>query len=238
MSSNLLNKENSANIFVPRSHSKGSLSVANGVFKDANNLPTNVNRANGGTPKMTECKVNELKDTATNTASKSRRALGDLLNTTNKVSKTGGVVQIGFTPKGDRVSSSFTPLQNVKTKPKCVNNEMPKLAAAVSNEMDTTEPPERFIGNKYDSFDDLFEEGRLTDSFLNKKITFVGNLPNGGHVQADDRIKPMEVDENLSVRQMNKIMKKQAKKMMILTPHELPLLEEPSFTNLLDMLEV
>lgn len=242
MSSNLIDKENSSTVGF------GSKAYAKPFPVKSENSTASANKINSTPCQQTPFKNDHLINTKelTNTAGKTRKALGDLMNTALR--SKAGVTQMGVTPKFDRkLNLNFhtpqlkgTPkLSTAPNKLQTNNVDVPKLASASDADL---EPIEHCNTYKYDSFDDLFEEGRLTDLFLkNKNVTFVSRLPSGCHLaDMEDRIKPLEMDDDQvpSLKQMNKLMKKQAKKMMKLTPHELPVLEEPQLEHILELLEI
>lgn len=144
---------------------------------------------------------------------KQRRALGDVINTTTKATpiknETGKLDAQKSTPNVNKKKEL-----NIKSN---LNfNNLP-------NENDLEEP-ERFIGSKYDTFDDLFESGKLSELFLNKNIKHKPSMPlcqtsytnmNDEFIKIDTqsskdtlkyhkkRIKKLESDENFD---MNVIM--------------------------------
>ncbi len=98
--------------------------------------------------------------------SKQRRALGDVINTTTKA-----------TP----IKSELGKLDAQKSTPNVNKREKLNIKSNLNfnnlpNENDLEEP-ERFIGTKYDTFDDLFESGRLSELFLNKNVKHKPCMP-------------------------------------------------------------
>lgn len=163
----------------------------------------------------------------TNTAGKQRRALGDVLNTATQNRQKVG---LGITPKVDRtlqcdntpsgpskVAKSFSKLKLSEFQ----QQQQQGVACGKSQEDDTELPPaERFIGSKYDNFDDLFSDGRLSGVFLEpESVKFNTNLnQRGSHFYGqdfEDKIK-IDYDEDglfeVELKKVRKSLKKMNKK--------------------------
>ena len=102
-----------------------------------------------------------------------RKALGDVLNTTTKKS-----LAMGATPKMNKILPA-----ELNNTAKCGKNHakeanLSSKAAEISSEQEYG-PVDPFVGSKYDNFGDLFEEGKLSDLFLGKSVSFFPQMPNG-----------------------------------------------------------
>jgi hypothetical protein len=157
-----------------------------------------------------------------------RRALGDLLNTGGKSTAAVAAAaanrqkSTGMTPKLDRAPTL----------------KMPKLCITKEPVVEqlNEEPVERFIGSKYDSFDDLFPDGRLSELFMQKNVRFVANMPTGLNYEVnDEKMRPTsEYVEEIRLPTMRKLLKKARKMDLTLQEFKMPEeLEDP----LLDMLK-
>ncbi|CAF0840463.1 unnamed protein product [Brachionus calyciflorus] len=160
--------------------------------------------------------INNAKELA-NTVGKQRRALGDVLNTAPNRQKTLG---LGITPKINRkINIENTPsdqkkfanlnlndfqnLQNVQ----CVKKE--------SQQDEELPPVENFIGSKYDNFDDIFSDGRLSEILLAQdNVTFGANLNHrsGYFYEQEEKIQIDEDDNDFIEMELKKV-KKSLKKM-------------------------
>jgi hypothetical protein len=147
---------------------------------------------------------------------KQRRALGDVINTTTKATPIKNEA-------GKLDAQKSTPNVNKREK---LNIKSNLNFNNLPHENDLEEP-ERFIGSKYDSFDDLFESGKLSELFLNKNIKHKPSMPicqtsysnmNDEFIKIDTklsketlkynkkRIKKMESDDLMQNFDMNMIM--------------------------------
>jgi len=147
---------------------------------------------------------------------KQRRALGDVINTTTKATpiknESGKMEPQKSTPNVNK-------REKVNIKGNLNFNNLP-----IENDL---EEPERFIGSKYDTFDDLFDSGKLSELFLNKNVKHKPSMPisqtsysnmNDDFIKIDAklsketlkynkrRIKKMESDDMMQDFDMNVIM--------------------------------
>lgn len=165
--------------------------------------------------------INNVKE-LTNTVGKPRRALGDVLNTTSNRHKSTGV---GITPKFDRTQKAdSTPSRDkvVKSFSKLKLNESQMITNEKKETQEEEYPPvERFIGSKYDNFDDLFNDGRLSELFLAPSNTvFNINLNQRkffDQTEIEEKILISDLeDENdlfeIELKKVNKSLKKMEKK--------------------------
>lgn len=164
MTSKAIDKENSTNF----TSLTGTKSLGLGIAKSFVNNQIKGERLSF-TPVLSlekKALINNVKE-LTNTVGKPRRALGDVLNTTSNRHKSIGV---GITPKFDRkLKADCTPSKDkvVKSFSKLKLNESQVTTNEKKEIQEEDYPPvERFIGSKYDNFDDLFNDGRLSELFL------------------------------------------------------------------------
>lgn len=136
--------------------------------------------------------LNKLAMTTTGNTTGKRRALCEV--TLNTANRTG----MGVTPKFERTSVVAARALGDFTKPavsKRLVDATPKIVPAADEDL---EPIERFIGSKFDSFDDIFPDGRLSEMFLGKKVNYVVKLTQGKRsapIDEDDD------DEDINSRQ-------------------------------------
>ena len=97
-----------------------------------------------------------------------RKALGDVINTTTRKS-----LALGVTPKANKIIQNTQSIQNSAIKV-LYNKEDSKIV-----EEQQLPPVESFIGAKFDNFDDLFSEGKLSTIFSKRNLSFYPQLPNG-----------------------------------------------------------
>lgn len=178
MSSSMVDKENSSgHIHAGGSRKFGDSLLGNGNLLKSNHLSTPQHKL----------KSNILLDMKSKTIQKSvtgnekRRALGDLLNT----SKVNRQLAPNFgTPKikTDLTTKYGTPkivsmkkLSNDFEKQSITSSQLKHDQADQENY-----PPVEKCYKQTDNFNDLFEDGKISDIFLNKKVTYVPRLPSGG----------------------------------------------------------
>jgi hypothetical protein len=222
MTSKVLDKENSTT-FGALSNSKG-LGLGNAKsfgFANANQLLKS--EKTHSTPVISlekKALINNAKELV-NTAGR-RRALGDVLNTAPNRQNSMGV---GVTPKVDRTfhieNTPSSKLANSFSKMKL--NELQQQACVGKKEAQEeveVPPAERFIGSKYDNFDDLFNDGRLSELFLMpEKAVFGTNLNHHGYnyngLQVEEKIQIDDEEDGLfelELRKVKKSLKKMSKK--------------------------
>lgn len=147
-----------------------------------------------------------------------RRALGDLLNT----SKANRQLAPSFgTPKikADLSLKYGTP-RNASINKFSNDFEKQTLSSKIKHDQADQEnyPPVEKCIKQSDNFNDLFEDGKLSDIFLNKKVTYVPRLPSGGPKLAkdDDVYHELNVYSdkkwNKEMREVNRTFKKEQKK--------------------------
>lgn len=249
MSSKTIDKENSAGLFISQKGLGLGKSLAcnniNGVgIKNEKLISQNVN-INSKTNSTPVICMDKKSQEITNTASKQRRALGDVLNTTNRQKSIG--LGLGVTPKVSRtLNVDCTPLglqsslrgNSSKNKLSEMQQFDKQPLNGTSLKKDVTEeeelpPVERFIGSKYDSFNDLFDDGKLSELFLSSNSSFYSNLNQRGsshsHDLDNERLNVVPVDEDdvleRELKRMKKSLKKMGKKEMIVC-QELPSLDD------------
>lgn len=222
MSTTLLNnKENSSEIFLSKSSVKLNASI-NGKHDKMNG---DMNRSTGlVTPKVFDRTIINAKNE--NTIGKHRRALGDLMNTAPRQS-----MGVYATPKSDKFLAEKTPCISSKKVELNGKKNQAGIESAMRSlnitEQENDAPVERFIGSKYDNFDDMFPDGRLSEDIMNKRP--LPMLPTR-HKQAlmDENINPYKPISdkawNKSIKQLKTSMNKY-EKMDALTEHELPSLD-------------
>ena len=105
----------------------------------------------------------ENQSDAQNITKTTRKALGDVINTTTKKS-----LAMGITPKTNKIKS----FQNSAIKV-LYNKEDTK-----TRDEQLLPPVEAFIGTKFDNFDDLFSEGKLSNMLHSRNVSFNPQLPN------------------------------------------------------------
>jgi len=222
MSSTLLNnKENSSEIFLNKSSVK--LNASNTGKHDKVN--GDMNRSMGlATPKVFDRTLINSKNE--NTIGKHRRALGDLMNTAPRQSS--GVYA---TPKCEKFLAEKTPCFSSKKGDLNGKKNHAGIESAMRSlnitEQENEAPVERFIGSKYDNFDDMFPDGRLSEDIMNKRP--LPMLPTR-HKQAlmDENINPYKPISdkawNKNVKHLKASMNKY-EKMNTLTERELPSLD-------------
>lgn len=108
----------------------------------------------------------------------------------------------------------------------------------------------RFIGSKFDSFDDIFPDGRLSEMFLGKKVNYVVKLTQGKRSATideddDDDINSRQrkfaatIHEYPESSQMKSAMKKMEEQetLVELELPPTPLIDEEPGDSLLDLLD-
>ena len=177
MSTNI-DKENPSSIYASIGPSKGHLKITslknekninpqmNSDFNVLNNFKSNIL----STPKVLQINNPNLTKTG-------RKALGDVLNTTTRKS-----LALGVTPKLGKDLNVNTPSSQSHVS-KIQKNQVrePSVNAKTENyaEVDFNAPIDPCSGSKYDSFADLFEDGKLSDLFLGKNVSFIPQMPTG-----------------------------------------------------------
>lgn len=157
----LMDKENSGGMFLLNQKMSMSSSNSSSNGRSFGELAKNrdIKSSHLTTPKLNCEKIANQKHHSL-VQSKQRKALGDVFNTTanNK--------QIFATPIDQK--SQSTPGKSFKLKLNLKND-----LTGVENE-----PVERC--HVYaDQFDDLFENGKISDLFLNKNVNFIPSMPTG-----------------------------------------------------------
>lgn len=233
MSSSLVDKENTNGLF--HSHTSGTR-------KFGDQVGSNLKKTSQySTPQHKLKTTHKLKENIGSIKTEKRRALGDLLNTTSNRQSLG----LSATPKGNSQCPKLgTPL---KKSIKKLTNDFEKQSSIAKNELIEQEnyPPVEKCIPQTDSFNDLFEDGKLSDIFLNKKMKYIPRLPscNGRIDESGERISfdfNVYNDRKLEkeLKQMNKSIRNQCKKenadcLGIL--QELPSLELPQILEDLDL---
>lgn len=143
-----------------------------------------------------------------------RRALGDVLNTTKNRQSTQTV---GSTPKLAK-SSQKTPFIYCDPKPDEKPQQLSTEPTVVPGLPEMSE--DEYLNEKHhhnvDTLNDLFDEGKLSDMFLNKNVKFRPCLPAGDVLNDDDIKKPSKV----SAKQVRKHFNRMDKSMQRLIEQE------------------
>ncbi|RNA02487.1 hypothetical protein BpHYR1_029646 [Brachionus plicatilis] len=148
-----------------------------------------------------------------NTVGKPRRALGDVLNTTsNRTKPKGGrTLDVNSTPSGTKITKSFSKLK--------LNETQQSTCAKTEAHEEEYPPVERFIGSKFDNFDDLFNDGRLSEFFLApSNAVFTTNLNQRGHCYEADMEEKISIDDGehdlfeMELKRVKKSLKNMEKK--------------------------
>lgn len=158
--------------------------------------------------------INNAKELV-NTAGKPRRALGDVLNTTSNRHKSSiGITptkKVENTPSGAKVTKFFSKLK--------INEAQQTQCAKKDAQEEDFPPVERFVGSKFDNFDDLFSDGRLSELILAPSNTnFTTSLNRRGFSYDSDieeKIMIDDEDENdlfeMELKKVRKSLKKMEK---------------------------
>lgn len=214
MSTSIIDKENASELqFHPTGRKFGdSLGGAN-FTKSQLSTPQHKLKSNIFDHKSKT--IHKLKDPATN--EKQRRVLGDLLNSTNnKPVHRQSLVFNCATPKSNLSSKFGTPISKCM---KQLTNDFARqsLSNVKSDQTEQQEnyPPVEKCIQQVDTFSDLFEDGKISDIFLGKNVTYVPRLPSG-KVDCSDEFHGFEIYSDKKwdkeLKEMNKSMKNQTKK--------------------------
>lgn len=221
MSTNIIDKENSAGLFHAHTTNprKFGDSIGGSNFTKTSLLSTPQHKLKSSFNLDLKSKsIHKLKD---GNATEKRRALGDLLNTTKSTNRQSLVFN-SATPKSNSISSKLSTPINKCMKQLTNDFERQSIGSAMKSdreiEQENYDPVEKCIP-QIDTFDNLFEDGKLSELFLNKNITCVPRLPT-----TSGRIGEEDVDEfhgfniytdkswDKEIKQMNKSIKAQQKK--------------------------
>jgi hypothetical protein len=144
----------------------------------------------------------------TNTEGK-RRALGDLMNTHQALA----------TPKASLNSKFGTPMRSHCMKKLATDFENQSIGSCkIKSETPSAEtlseyPPAEQCIQQVDTFNDLFEDGKLSDLFTKRKVTYVPRLPVASPKYADNNMMHVfDTNAKKVVKEMNKLIKKETKK--------------------------
>lgn len=216
MSTSLLDKENSSGIF--HTHASGPRKFGDSLGGSGTNkvysTPQQKLKADlnlGHQPKS----IHKLKENAN---TEKRRALGDLLNTT-KSSNRQSLVFNCATPKSNLGNSYGTPINKCMKK---LTNDFERQSISSNKKSEREAEPENYppvekCFPQVDTFQDLFEDGKLSDLFLNKNVTYVPRLPSSsGRIGEEvEEFHDFDIYTDKSfdkeVKQMNKSIKNQQK---------------------------
>ena len=170
MNVNLIDKENTSGLFaVPARNGLGNVKKFDNFQKpvDMNTQSFSKGALKGllNTPKSTEnCNqsIQSIKD-----SSKQRRALGDVLNTASRP-LSNSITLTPKTQKCELLRKSFKP------------QEIPILGQ-LSVDLEEEYPPieQHHPLQQIDTFNDLFEGGKLSDLMMNKNVQSTTQLPSG-----------------------------------------------------------
>lgn len=245
MSSSMVDKENSnGHIHVGGSRKFGDPLHGNGSLFKANHLSTPQHKLKSNI--FNEMKSKTIQKSVN--GNEKRRALGDLLNT----SKANRQLAPSFgTPKiKTDLSLKYGTPKN--TSMKKLSNDFEKQTLSSTHikydqaDQENYPPVEKCI-KQIDTFNDLFEDGKLSDIFLNKKVTYVPRLPSGGPKlpKNDDVFHEITIYSdkkwNKKMREDNRTFKKEQKKenLNFLEFQELPELPElEDANNIVDDFEI
>lgn len=149
-----------------------------------------------------------------------RRALGDVINTTKNHSKSTNLV--GLTPNSSKLNdiSKTKCLQKYDSIKKPVN-ETPLKKMLLNEQVNANEDDYPEIENFYpapmDTFNDLFEDGKLSSLFLKPSVPLIPFMPSSNidRLMNDDKFHQLDQvadhEWNKYVKNMDKTLKKKMK---------------------------
>jgi hypothetical protein len=180
-----LDKENPSATFGGGKMLKATTQVAELAILNSHTKPNVLS-----TPKVSFDKQQSIQ-TINKTA---RKALGDVINTATRKS-----LVMGVTPKVNKIIHNCTPSVQKKS-----NNKEQK---SVNNELELP-PIDPFIGDKFDNFDDLFSEGKMSTMLFNRNISYCPQLPNDAKLSSNliDELN-VNVNDKKRTSQMKKLNK-------------------------------
>jgi hypothetical protein len=236
MSTSIVDKENSTGLY--HAHTNSSRKFGDSLGG------ANFNKAGFATPQHklhTNLKLQEGSKT------EKRRALGDLLNTTKATNRQSLAFNNCATPKSSLKLKFGTPKIDSMKKLTDDFSKQSLGSSLKSNrniDQESNYPPvEHCIPSGPDTFQDLFEDGKISDIFLDNNMTFVPRLP--ANCIAIDKVSDVFNDFEIfmdkgfddEVKKMNKSIKTQQKKQLndCLDIQEVPSLDLPTIHESLDL---
>jgi len=222
----VLDKENAGGLFHSGKLNSASSGVGGGVTKT---VLSNVKCSQQlSTPKLTS---------QPGVFSKQRRALGDVFNTTSSK-------HVNATPTTQKCLNLInTPSSNVKSGPN--GKKQPTSQVKTSLKMENLNvhdamPPVEQCHVYMDTFEDLFENGKMSHLFLNQNVNYIPRLPTGSAVSSFKHETSKETyhlfekvnNENewqKNMKSINKLLRKERKTAFnnVIMEMEMPELEAP-----------
>jgi len=224
----VLDKENAGGLF----HA-GKLNPANnGVTKSA---LSNVKCSQLSTPKPTSCESISHQTSQSGVPLKQRRALGDVFNTTTSNK------QVNATPTAQKcLNLTKTPSSNLKS---TLAGKKVSSQAKISLKMESSNvhhemPPVEHCHIYTDTFDDLFENGKMSHLFLNQNVNFIPSLPTGNsNLKHEDGKETFHLFESINdenewhknIKSINKLLRRERKMDLnnVIMEMEMPELDAP-----------
>jgi len=241
MSTSLVDKENTSGVFHNHGGSSRKFgdSLGGSGFNKVYSTPQHKLKSNTNLDLKSKS-IHKLKE---NTNTEKRRALGDLLNTT-KASNRQSLIFNCATPKSNLGNSYGTPINKCMKK---LTNDFDKQSMSSKKkaerevEQENLPPVEKRI-EQIDTFDDLFEDGKLSDFFLKQNVKYLPRLPQGVGKIEPDKFHDFEIYTDRSFRKevnkMNRSIKIQLKEENLANlekPKEMPVLDLPSIVEDFDL---
>jgi len=241
MSTSIIDKENSAGLYHAQhtNSRKFGDSIGGSSFNKIYSTPQHKLKSNINL----DLKSNSIHKLKENNNEK-RRALGDLLNTT----KSNRQSLVNFnTPKSNLLQQKFNTPSNKCIKKLTRDFERQSLGSELKSEREIEQENypavEKLIKN-VDTFDDLFEDGKISDILTNKNVTYVPRLPSAGASFGEEIeiFKDFEIytDKKFEseIKEVNKSIKNQLKKEkneFFDIHHEMPSLDLPAIEESFDV---
>lgn len=234
MSTSIIDKENSTGLYHAHTNSSRKFGDSLGGI--------NFNKSGLSTPQhklKTNLKLKEGSKT------EKRRALGDLLNTTKATNRQSLVFNNCATPKSNLNSKFGTPISKCMkklTEDFSKQSLGPSLKSNREIEQENYPPVENCIPSVPDTFQDLFEDGKISEIFLDNNMKFMPRLPNNNAIdKVIDTFNDFDIYTDKSfddeVKKMNKSIKTQQKKQLneCLDIQNMPKLDLPPIFESFDL---
>jgi len=195
------------------------------------------------TPKLASCeRISSLQTSQPGILSKQRRALGDVFNTTSSK-------HVNATPTTQKCLNFVkTPSSNVKlgSNGRKASGQVKSSLKMENSSVHDLLPVEQ-CHIYTDTFDDLFENGKMSHLFLNQNVNFIARLPTGNansHFKHETGKETYHLFEQINnenewqknMKSINKLLRKERKtdSNNVIMEMEMPELEAPTKLMLID----
>lgn len=230
---NVVDKENPTDAFSSdKKSNKGGLGMVNKAKQMDVKLFNETNQCQTPVVKSSQVLV-------TNSTQK-RRALGDVINTTIKTNRQRQLI-VGLSPNSKQ--NDISKIKKLNSMESNSSNESPSKKFCLNENMnlnddDSLPPVETFHPGPVDTFNDLFEDGKLSSLFMKPNITFItpcfippskyNQYVNGEKLSSLESLNDLE--SKRYVKNVNKSLKKKLhdNKYGVFEEMPLPLLDDPS----------